>query len=253
MTYCVGLKLDRGLVFMSDTRTNAGVDDISTVKKMTCWEVPGDRVIVILSAGNLATTQAVISLIDERSKAPADRTPTIMGAPSMFQVATILGDTLREVIRKQVKESGGKPGSFSGTLIVGGQVGDGDPTLFYVYPEGNFIEAGLDNPFFQSGETKYGRPILVRAYDPKMTFEQAIKLMLVSFDSTIRANAGVDPPIDMMVVDPQSKSVLHSGRFQPHDPYFAQISTGWGDALKQAFNSLPDFSFDTPRDDTGIV
>ena len=171
----------------------------------------------------------------------------------MFQVATIVGDTLREVIRKQVKESGGKPGSFSGTLIVGGQVGDGDPTLFYVYPEGNFIEAGLDNPFFQSGETKYGRPLLVRAYDPKMTFEQAIKLMLVSFDSTIRANAGVDPPIDMMVVDPQSKSVLHSGRFQPHDPYFAQISTGWGDALKQAFNSLPDFSFDTPRDDTGIV
>ncbi len=253
MTYCVGLKLDRGLVFMSDTRTNAGVDDISTVKKMTCWEVPGDRVIVILSAGNLATTQAVVSLIDERSKAPADRTPTIMAAPSMFQVATIIGDTLREVIRKQVKETGGKASTFNGTLIVGGQVGDGDPTLFYVYPEGNFIEAGLDNPFFQSGETKYGRPILVRAYDPTMTFEQAVKLLLVSFDSTIRANAGVDPPIDLLVVEPDSKRVVHKKRFQPHDPYFATISTGWGDALKHAFNSLPDFTFAPDETGDGVV
>ncbi|MEO1733834.1 MAG: peptidase, partial [Pseudomonadota bacterium] len=162
MTYCVGMRLDRGLVFMSDTRTNAGVDNIATARKMHTWEVPGERVITLMTAGNLATTQAVVGLIDERTKATEDRNPTILDAPSMFQIAKDVGETLRGVIRNNVQ--GGLEASastFGATMIVGGQIKGGPPRLFLIYPEGNFIEASSDNPFFQIGETKYGKPILV--------------------------------------------------------------------------------------------
>jgi len=160
MTYCVALRLDRGLVFMADTRTNAGVDNISTFRKMRSWVAPGDRFVTILSAGNLATTQSVVSLLDERSKAASERNPSIMEQPSMFQIARLVGDTLREVIGAHA-EAGQKADAFKATLIIGGQVAPGPPRLFLVYPEGNFIEASEDTPFFQIGETKYGKPILV--------------------------------------------------------------------------------------------
>lgn len=199
MTYCVGLMLKRGMVFMSDTRTNAGVDNISTFRKMFSWDVPGDRSITIMTAGNLATTQAVISLLEERSKAAQDRNPSILKAESMFQVASLVGDTLREVISDHAEEGQRADSGFNATMLVGGQIQGGEHRMFMIYPEGNFIEASTDTPFFQIGETKYGRPILVRAFDPEMTFADAVKLLLVSFDSTIKANLGVDLPLDVRV------------------------------------------------------
>ena len=243
MTYCVALNLDEGLVFLADSRTNAGVDNISTFRKMHTWSKPGERVITLLTAGNLATTQAVVSLLDERSKAPADRKPSILEAPSMFQVARLVGETLREVIRENKGEGPVSESQFDATMIVGGQIVTSDPRLFLLYPEGNFIEASPDTPFFQIGETKYGRPILVRAFDPAMSFEDAVKLLLVSFDSTMKANLSVGLPLDVQVYKTDSLEVGAEKRIDRDDPYYRQISTGWGDALKSAFNSLPDFEF----------
>ena len=232
--------LRKGLVFMSDTRTNAGLDNISTFKKMTIWEEPGERVITLMSAGNLATTQAVVSLLDERSKLPEDRTSSLMMAPSMFQAACMVGDTLREVI-KNLTEGGQRADSgFEATLILGGQIAGSDPRLFLIYPEGNFIEAGDDTPFFQIGEIKYGRPILVRAYDPDLSFSSALKLLLVSFDSTLKANLSVGAPLDYFCYEADSLQKTHVGRVEADNTEFQTISTQWGNALKQALDTLPD-------------
>ena len=245
MTYCVGLKMKRGLVFMSDTRTNSGIDNISTFRKMFIFEEPGERCITIMTAGNLATTQSVISLLEERGKAPDDRSPGIYKAKSMFQVATLIGNTLKEVIASHADTGQQADAMFSATIIVGGQVGDGDARLFMIYPEGNFIEASEDTPFFQIGETKYGRPILVRAFEPDMSFEDAIKLLLVSFDSTIKANLSVSLPLDLHAYDADSRKRGREMRIKADNPYFEEISTGWGVALKNAFRELPDFTFPT--------
>lgn len=240
MTYCVGMVLDRGLVFMSDTRTNAGLDNISTFRKMTHWEVEGERVLTIMTAGNLATTQAVISILDERNKAPDDREPSLLKAPSMFQCARIVADTLRDVIAKH-NQSGMQASAFNATIILGGQIKGGPTRLFLIYPEGNFIEAGDDTPFFQIGEMKYGRPILVRAYEPGMTFEEAMRLLLVSFDSTLKANLTVGMPFDYHLYETDSFTIGPHGRIEKEDAYFNQVSQGWGDALKTALTSLPTF------------
>jgi putative proteasome-type protease len=240
MTYAVALKMDRGLVFMSDTRTNAGVDNISTFRKMFTWTDEGDSVVTLLTAGNLATTQAVVSLIDERMKAPSDRAPSILGLPSMYQVARTVGNTLREVITTSSAVGHLGESAFHATIIVGGQVKGSPPRLFMIYPEGNFIEAGDDTPFFQIGETKYGRPILVRAYTPAMTFEAATKLLLVSFDSTIKANLSVGLPIDVAYYDADSFTAMRLNRIEQDDAYFQDLSVGWGNALRTAFDTLPD-------------
>jgi putative proteasome-type protease len=183
----------------------------------------------------------VVSLLDERSKALADRTFSVLAEPSMFQVARLVGDTLREVIKSHADAGQRADATFNATLILGGQIGDGEPRLFLVYPEGNFVEASDDTPFFQIGETKYGRPILVRAFDPAMSFEDAIKLLLVSFDSTIKANLSVGLPIDYQVVERGAFVPRHQGRIEADDAYFQTISVGWGDALRKAFDSLPPF------------
>ncbi|MFC3053580.1 proteasome-type protease [Kordiimonas pumila] len=241
MTYCVGLRLNRGLVFMSDTRTNASIDNIASFKKMYTWERPGDRMLTLLSAGNLATTQAVIGLLEERSKAADNRTPSIYDAPSLFQVARLIGDTVKEVIR--ISADGGQKGeaTFGASFILGGQIKGGETRLFQIYPEGNFIEATVDTPFFQIGEHKYGKPILVRAYDADMSFEEAAKLLLVSFDSTLRSNLSVGLPLDMQFYEAGSLKRGYERRIEQHDPYFSAISDGWSDALKVAFLSLPPF------------
>ena len=243
MTYCVGLTLNCGMVFMSDTRTNAGVDNISTFRKMRIWEQPGSRSITLMSAGNLATTQAVVSLLEERAKEVAERDPGILSCESMFQVATMVGETLREVIRNNSENGQRAESTFHATLLVGGQVGDGQMRLFLIYPEGNFIEASDDTPFFQIGETKYGRPIILRAYDPAMSFEDAIKLLLVSFDSTIKANLSVSPPLDVHVYEKDSRKTGKVFRIDTENAYFREIPDGWGVALREAFASLPDFDF----------
>jgi putative proteasome-type protease len=240
VTYCVGMKLDRGLIFMADTRTNAGVDNISTFRKMTTWADDGDTVVTLLTAGNLATTQSVVSLIDERMKAPGDRQPAILGLPSMFQIARHVGQVLRDVIAQNAATGQRADTAFNATLILGGQVKGSEPRLFLIYPEGNFIEAGDDTPFLQIGETKYGRPILVRAFDPGMSWEAAIKLLLVSFDSTIKANLSVGLPLDLQIYERDSLKKGMARRIGRDDAYFQTISLGWGDALKKAFDSLPD-------------
>jgi len=243
MTYCVGMRLNKGLVFMSDTRTNAGVDDIATFRKMFTWSVPGERVITLLAAGNLATTQAVVSLLDERSKAPADRAPSLLKAPSMFQVAQMVGDLMREVIRANSNNGQQADSAFNATIILGGQIGTSGTRLFLIYPEGNFIEASSDTPFFQIGETKYGRPILVRCFDADMSFEDAVELLMVSFDSTIKANMSVGLPLDLQIYEAGSLQVGHTRRIELDDPYYQSVSEGWGKALKLAFASLPHFKF----------
>ena len=243
MTYCVGMRLNDGLVFMSDTRTNAGVDNFSVTRKMFTWEVPGERIITIMTAGNLATTQALISLIEERSKAASDRDPTILKQPTMFQVARLVGATLKEVINESSPEGQSADSKFRATVIVGGQIGDGEPTLFLVYPEGNFIEVTAETPFFQIGETKYGKPILVRAYEAEMSFEDAVKLLLVSFDSTVKSNLSVGLPFDIQIIRRDTLAVTAQKRIEQEDPVYAEISSGWGDALRDAFQSLPNYNF----------
>jgi putative proteasome-type protease len=244
MTYCVGMVLDEGLVLMSDTRTNSGVDNISVFRKMYHWSKPGERVIAIMTAGNLATTQAVISHLEERDKAPGDRHNSLLELPTMFQVAVEAGKLLRETVRDTQDENGlhGK-GRFTASLIVAGQIKGMEPRLFLIYPEGNFIEASWDTPFFQIGETKYGRPILIRGYDRKMSFEDAAKLLMVSFDSTLKANLSVGLPLDLLVIRRDEYKPLHERRIEHGDAYFDAISASWSDALRNAFHSLPDYSF----------
>jgi putative proteasome-type protease len=242
MTYCVGLRLDRGLVFMSDTRTNAGVDSVSTFRKMHQWVIPGERMLVLLAAGNLASTQAVVSLLDERSKAPADRAPSLLETPSMYQTARLIGDTIREVVASSTP-AGLEADAFGATFILGGQIKGTEPRLFMIYPEGNFIEASQDTPFFQIGETKYGKPILVRAYDPAMTFAEAAKLLLVSFDSTLRSNLSVGLPVDLLFYERDTLEVTFEKRIGADDPYFSSISEDWSTALRTAFGSLADFPY----------
>lgn len=246
MTYCVGMVLDKGLVLMSDTRTNSGVDNISVFRKMFHWQVPGERIISVMTAGNLATTQAVISQLEERTVEPDERDNTLIKGPTMFAVATEIGRLLRKTIDEAQKSNGDRgKGRFTASMIVAGQIKGMQPRLFMIYPEGNFIEASWDTPFFQIGETKYGRPIIIRGYDRDMSFEDAVKLLMVSFDSTLKANLSVGLPLDLLVIGKDTFEPLHEHRVTQDDPYFDAISSGWGDALRTAFHSLPDYSLET--------
>jgi len=244
MTYCVGMVIDRGLVLMSDTRTNSGVDNISVFRKMFHWSVPGERIVTLMTAGNLATTQAVISRLEERTKTPEERQHSLLEVPTMFQAAVETGRALREVVLETQEENGEQGrGRFTASLILAGQIKGMEPRLFMIYPEGNFIEASWDTPFFQIGETKYGRPILIRGYDRNLSFEDAVKLLMVSFDSTLKANLSVGLPLDMLVIERDTFAPTHQKRVEASDPYFQLVSASWSDALRDAFHSLPDYSF----------
>jgi putative proteasome-type protease len=244
MTYCVGMGTDRGLVLMSDTRTNSGVDNISVFRKMFYWSVPGERIVALMTAGNLATTLAVISHLEERTKAPEERHHSLLGVPTMFQAAVETGRALRDVVLDTQNENGEQGrGRFTASLILAGQIKGMEPRLFMIYPEGNFIEASWDTPFFQIGETKYGRPILIRGYDRNLSFEDAVKLLMVSFDSTLKANLSVGLPLDLMVIERDAFAPTHQKRVEASDAYFQSVSAGWSDALRNAFHSLPDYSF----------
>ena len=235
--------LDKGLVLMSDTRTNSGVDNISSFRKLFHWEVPGERIIALMTAGNLATTQAVISQVEERSKAPDQRHNSLLAAPTMFQMAVEVGRLLRETIQASQSDNGPKSEArFTASMILAGQIKGMEPRLFMIYPEGNFIEASWETPFFQVGETKYGRPILIRGYDRAMSFESAVRLMMVSFDSTLKANLSVGLPLDLLVIARDRFTPLHEKRFADTSPYFQAISAGWSDALRAALEALPDYS-----------
>ena len=247
MTYCVGMVLDKGLVLCSDTRTNSGVDNISVFRKMFTWTNPGERIISVMTAGNLATTQAVVSRLEERTKAPEDRQNSLMELPTMFQVAAEIGKLLRQTVRETQDNNGARgKGRFTASIILAGQIKGMEPRLFMIYPEGNFIEASFDTPFFQIGETKYGRPIIIRGYDRTLSFEDAAKLIMVSFDSTLKANLSVGLPLDLMVIERDTFEPLHERRIEHGDPYFTAISDSWSDALRNAFHSLPDYTFYQP-------
>ena len=242
MTYCVGLKIDRGLVFMSDTRTNAGIDSISTFRKMHVWEEPGERVIVLMSAGNLATTQ--VGRQPARRAHQGGRRTRADPARNAVHVPDGAGwsGTWSRRSSPILRPTGEKADSyFNASFILGGQIRGTEPRLFMIYPEGNFIESSEDTPFFQVGETKYGKPIIVRAYDRAMSFAETVKLLLVSFNSTLKSNLSVGLPLDLLFYEKDSFKVGMKKRIGQDDPYYRTISDGWSNALKQAFKSLPDF------------
>jgi len=244
MSYCVALKLSRGLVFMSDTLTNGGLDNVSRYPKTFSWGADGERQIMLTTAGNLATSQAVVSILSEQTKKREKRAPSILEAPTMFQVARSVSETLAEVIKSSARGQQQAESTFTSTFILGGQIKGGATRLYLIYPEGNFIEVSEEHPFFQIGETKYGRPILVRAFEKEMTFEDAIKLLMVSFDSTIKANLSVGPPLDINVYDIDSFKAPKSLKIDSENPYFQMVSKEWGQALKESLNSLPKFTFE---------
>ncbi len=239
MTYCVGLLVDTGLVLLSDSRTNAGVDQVNTFRKMTTFQRP-DRVLVLLSAGNLAITQAVVNLLREPVDGAADGAPRIFGAANMFGVARIVGDALREVHARDglhLKEQGHE---FNGTFILGGQIRGEEPRLFHVYSAGNFVESSIDTPYFQMGESKYGKPIIDRVITRSSSLAQAAKCALVSMDSTIRSNLSVGPPLDLAVIRRDEFRLATHKSIDLENDYFRMIRSRWGEALKEVFSELPD-------------
>jgi putative proteasome-type protease len=249
MTYCVAALVEEGIVFASDSRTSAGPDNIAIFSKMVCWEVPGERVVVVLSSGNLATTQSVISLLRMRSKDPhgEPQPKGVLGLGRMFEVAELLGSTLREVVDREhaVRENGV---DIDCSFIVGGQIGHHRPRLFRVYPEGNFIEASADTTFFQIGETKYGKPIIDRVVRFATPLTQVAKAFLVSFDSTMRSNLSVGLPIDLLAYERDALRVTRRRRFVQGDKYFSEISGIWSQGLRRAFAEVPEVPWVQPQD-----
>ena len=244
MSYCVALNLAHGLVFMSDTLTNGGLDNVSRYPKTFSWGVDGEKQILLTTAGNLATSQAVVSILSEQIKEPRKGSVSILEAPTMFQVARTVSETLAGVIKMSARGQQKVESNFNSTFILGGQIKGEDARLYLIYPEGNFIEVSEENPFFQIGETKYGRPILVRAFEKNMTFEDAIKLLMVSFDSTIKANLSVGPPLDINIYGIDSFKPPKSLRINAENSYLQMVSKEWGHALRVSLNSLPKFNFD---------
>jgi len=245
MTYCVGVVLNGGIVLASDSRTNAGVDNIATFCKMTVFERPGDRVIVLLSSGNLAGTQAVISVLRQRAEV-AGGPINLWTACTMFDVAIVVSDAMRDIERRDAPFLESGPISFSASFIVGGQIKGEPPRLFRIYAEGNFIEAGADTPFLQTGEAKYGKPIIDRVITPVTTLDDATKCILVSFDSTMRSNLSVGMPIDLVCYERDSLEVRMRRRFEQSDAYFTALSDEWSEGVRKVFRELPDLAWREP-------
>ena len=240
MTYGVAMRLDRGLVFAADTRTNAGVDNIAQYRKLHFWRQPGDRVLVMLSAGNLAVTQSVVSLLNEQLTADEPGKTHLYNAANMYRATRVVGDAIREARRIDGAALEATKGFFA-SFIFGGQIGPERPRLFQVYSEGNFIEATDDTPFFQIGEHKYGKPILDRVAQSGMRLGEAAKLMLLSFDSTLRSNLSVGMPIDILVYERDTLDVRREKRIYADDEYFKKLSAAWSEALRSAFAKIEEF------------
>jgi putative proteasome-type protease len=237
MTYCVGVQVDQGLVFLSDSRTNAGVDHISTFRKMTFFEMPGERVIVLLSAGNLATSQSITGLLRERVTSAKS---SLLTTRTMADAARLVGEAVREVHQRDaasLKEHGIE---FNPTFIIGGQIGGEPPRLFNVYSAGNFIETTADTRYFQIGESKYGKPIIDRVVQADTPLPAVAKCVLISMDSTIRSNLSVGMPLDLAVVRCDDLKLSSYRSIGADDGYFKVIREGWGESLRNAFHALPD-------------
>ena len=239
MTYCIGVMLDKGMIFASDSRTNAGMDNIAKFCKMTVFDRRGDRVLVLLSSGNLAGTQAVIGVLNQRCAAGEDG-PNLWNARTMFDVAMLVADAMRDVDKRDGEYLEKNDIGFNASFILGGQIHGEQQRLFRIYAEGNFIEAGEDTTYFQTGETKYGKPIVDRVITRHTDLADAAKCVLVSFDSTMRSNLSVGMPIDLLCYERDSLDVRKRRRFIDGDAYFTSLSHEWGEGTRQVFRQLPE-------------
>jgi putative proteasome-type protease len=231
--------LDSGLIFLADSRTSAGVDQINTFRKTTVFERPGDRVIVMLSAGNLAISQGVLNLLAEKLATHDAHTMSLHNSPNMFEAARCVGEALREMHTRDGDALKSQGVDFNATFIVGGQIMDEPPRLFHVYAAGNFIEATPDTTYFQIGESKYGKPIIDRVTRRSMALSEAAKCALISMDSTIRSNLTVGLPLDLVIVRRDEYRVSSHVDIDADNRYFQMIRGAWGDALREAFSELP--------------
>ena len=233
MTYCIAIKLNAGLVMLSDSRTNAGVDHIGTFRKMAIYEKPGDRVLTILSSGNLAISQAV-----RQRLVLGFGGKTIWSAANMFEVAQLIGDAIRSVAKREEEALKAAGVDFNVSLLLGGQIRGEEPRLFHVYSAGNFIEATDENCYFQIGESKYGKPIIDRVVAPGTSLDEAAKCALISMDSTLKSNLSVGLPLDLLVYHADSLAVTHVSHIDEKNAYFQMIRSTWGSRLKQVFSEI---------------
>jgi putative proteasome-type protease len=236
VTYCLAIKVREGLVFASDSRTNAGVDQVSVYSKMHVFGSPGDRALVVLTAGNLATTQAVLRRIRRDTGPGGD--PTFLGLSTLAEVAEYIGESS---VNEQKKHKRHESEKFSAeaSFIVGGQIADEPPQIFLVYPQGNYIRATPETPYLQIGEAKYGKPILDRIVSEALPMELAMRCALVSMDSTLRSNATVGPPIELLTYGSDSLSLPPRLVFREDDDYLRELRIAWQEALKRSFEQLP--------------
>ncbi len=233
MTYCIAIKLNAGLVMLSDSRTNAGVDQISTFRKMTVFEKPGDRVVTIMTSGNLAISQAVRQHVAQGLDGLS-----VWNAPNLFEVAHLIGDAVRLVAAREATALLAAGVEFNINVLLGGQIGGESPRLFHIYAAGNFIEATDETPFFQIGEAKYGKPILDRVIMPDTTLDEAAKCALISMDSTLKSNLSVGLPLDLMVYENDELRVTHIAHIDESNAYFQMIRSTWGKRLRQVFMEI---------------
>jgi putative proteasome-type protease len=243
MTYCVAINIEAGLVLLSDTRTNAGVDNISRFKKMFSWEAPGERVVTIMTSGNLSITQGVVSDLSSAidRAAAGEEVETILNCHSLYRAGELVGACMRQMQVENHEAMVTQGINASASIIVAGQRKGGRPRVFLVYSAGNFIEATRDTPFFQIGEHKYGKPILDRVIKPETTIEDAVKAVLVSMDSTMRSNLSVGMPLDLAVIKRDECAFAVRRRIEVGDQNFSKLSSAWSDALRNAFADLPEF------------
>ena len=236
MTYCVAMRLDEGLVFLADSRTNAGVDHVSTFRKLTVYERPGERVVTLMTSGNLAAGQAVRQLVSETRD---DDGLSIWNAKTLFDAARVVGDAVRKIRARDAAALEDAGLDFTMSIIVGGQIRGEHCRLFLVYSAGNFIEALDESPWFQIGESKYGKPVLDRMITPKSTLEEGAKCALVSMDSTMRSNLSVGLPLDLLCYEVDRFRVTRFAMIDANNEYFKMIHDTWGERLKQVFLEIP--------------
>ncbi len=254
MTYCVAIKLNAGLVFLSDSRTNAGLDQISTFRKMIVYEKPGDRFMVLLSAGNLSISQSVREILQvEKLKDGDDGEPiTIWNAKSMFDAARVLGAAIRHVYDRDAASLKQAGVDFNVSLIFGGQIHGEGMRLFQVYSAGNFIEATPETPYFQIGESKYGKPVLDRVITPHTPLDEAAKCALVSMDSTLKSNLSVGLPLDLVVYEASRFRTDKVVCIDDNNPYFRMMHDSWGARLREVFDSIEDPTWDDGQTDVPL-
>ena len=239
MTYCIGVLLQQGLVLAADTRTNAGVDQVAISPKMHIFEIKGNRVIILLTSGNLAITQAVVNRLKAATEKPELDSAHFHNVPSLFDAASLVGAELRAVYERDGEHFKNHDIDFNANIIVAGQIRNEQPRLFRVYAAGNFIETCVETPYYQIGETKYGKPIVDRVVKHTSDIMDVVKCVLISFDSTIRSNVSVAAPIDLLIYRTDSFHADCKQRIAENDPYYLSVRQGWSVGLKQVFSALP--------------